>query len=144
MNKLIKSTIFTAFAVTLATAPVFADGLVFDPESYPSTVDIAAASTTTTNPVKTTSYYSPKNSVEDVKTQANNNLQNALFELDSAQVDERNQLLDAKAKYTEIDNQYKIIKEQRKAQRKIVKAGEKRIKQIEKTKENIRKNMQLQ
>ena len=76
--------------------------------------------------------------------QQNNNLQNALFELDSAQVEVRNQLLDAKAKYAEVDNQFKLIKDQRKMQKKVVKDYEKRIKTIESTKEKIRNTMQIE
>lgn len=157
MNKVTKFGFFIVISVLfLVNAPVFADGLVFDPESYPDKVDIAAISTTTTSTQNaantTTRSYSNYGTAAksttignmSVQTRENNNLQNALFELDSAQVDVRNQLLDAKAKYTDIDNQYKLIKEQRKIQRKTVRDGEKRVRQIEKTKENIRKNMQLQ
>lgn len=143
MNKFIKTAVISTVFTLFASSSVFADGLVFDPEAYPNKVDIAAASTG----YNTTGYYAQKSKTTgDMTTQTreNNNLQNALFELDSAQVDVRNQLLDAKAKYTEIDNQYKLVKEQRKIQRKTVRDGERRIKQIEKTKENIRKNMQLQ
>lgn len=150
MNKIKKFGFFVAISALLSTTPVFADGLVFDPESYPDKVDIAAVSPASTNSA-TRSYNNyntaPKSLTTgnmSVQTRENNNLQNALFELDSAQVDVRNQLLDAKAKYTDIDNQYKMIKEQRKIQKKTVRDGERRVKQIEKTKENIRKNMQLQ
>ena len=81
---------------------------------------------------------------QNAQTQQNNNLQNALFELDSAQVEVRNQLLDAKAKYAEVDNQFKLIKDQRKMQKKVVKDYEKRIKTIESTKEKIRNTMQIE
>ena len=66
---------------------------------------------------------------------------NALFELDTAQVNIRNQLLDYKAKYQEIDTQYKLIKEQRKVLGSQIKSIEKQIKNIEKSKNNIRKTM---
>ncbi|MGN0014524.1 MAG: hypothetical protein ACI37T_03805 [Candidatus Gastranaerophilaceae bacterium] len=150
MYRITKFGFFIVTSALLATAPAFADGLVFDPESYPQTVDIVAASSTNTSntPVRNINYNTaPKSTTTgnmSVQTRENNNLQNALFELDSAQVDVRNQLLDAKAKYTNIDNQYKMIKEQRKIQKKAVRDGEKRVKQIEKTKEQIRKNMQIQ
>ena len=145
MKKLLISTIFVAVSAILTSAPVLADGLVFDPSSYPS------KSVSTGENYQTTSVYSTSpvntkkvNDVTNEKTRTTNSMQNALFELDSAQVDIRNQLLDAKAKYTDIDNQYKMIKEQRKLQNKTVREAEKRIKQIEKTKNQIRKSMQIQ
>ena len=70
-------------------------------------------------------------------------MQDALFKLDSAQTDLRNQLIQDKAKYTDIDNQYKAIKEQRKIQRSLVREGERKINQIEKNKKQIRKLMQV-
>ena len=146
MKKLLISTIFVAVSAILTSAPVLADGLVFDPSSYP----LSKAESTGSN-YQTTSVYSTApvntkkvNDVTNEQTRTTNSMQNALFELDSAQVDIRNQLLDAKAKYTDIDNQYKMVKEQRKLQNKTVREAEKRIKQIEKTKNQIRRSMQIQ
>ena len=165
MNNLIKLTFLVSIASCIAVAPTFADGLIFDPESYPSNGIAATSTSSNSYDYSPTGYYasapdSSKKNISNssyktnvysssadslsVKTRENNNLQKALFELDSAQVDVRNQLLDAKAKYSEIDNQYRSIKEKRKLQHKIVRDGEKRVKQIEKSKENIRKNMQIQ
>ncbi len=69
------------------------------------------------------------------------NFQNALLQLDSAQVDVRNTLLEKKTKYAEIDSNYKVVKAQRDAMKKEVKSYEKRVKSIEKAKEKIRKSM---
>lgn len=69
------------------------------------------------------------------------NLQNALMQLDGAQVEIRNQLIQYKSDYSNIDNQYKSIKEQRKQKAKMVKETEKKIKNLDATKEKIRKNM---
>lgn len=69
------------------------------------------------------------------------NLQNALMQLDSAQVEIRNTLIQYKTEYTDIDNQYKNVKEQRKLKSKQVKETEKKIKNIDNTKEKIRKSM---
>jgi hypothetical protein len=142
-----KAVMFLALMTVFSSIPAFADGLVFDPETYNANKDTTSA---TTNKYKTGSYVQPavdtkkETDITDVTTRQNNNMQNALFELDSAQVDIRNQLLDQKAKYSDIDNQYKLVKDQRKMQKKVVKDSEKRIKQLEKTKEQIRKNMQVQ
>ncbi|MGN0006235.1 MAG: hypothetical protein ACI37Z_09750 [Candidatus Gastranaerophilaceae bacterium] len=156
MKNLLQTTIVLA-ATAIFSAPAFADGLIFDPDTYPvkpvnSTVVAQNSTSTTAHPYANKSEYSVSTTavntktVQDIQnseTRQNNNMQNALFELDSAQVDIRNQLIDARAKYTDIDNQYKLIKEQRKIQKQTVKDAERRINRIEKTKNQIRKSMQI-
>ena len=106
--------------------------LNFDDTSYNAPLQPAATSTApATGSVETTA-------VEKV---GNDNIQNAILELDNAQVGIRNELLNCKAKYAEVDAQYKLIKNERSALNKQVKATEKRIKDIDKAKEKIRKNM---
>jgi len=131
-----------AATIALTCVPVFADGLVFEPDSYP----VNTAEAQTTSPYASAPAVSAS-SVTDVTNQVtreNNNMQEALFKLDSAQTDLRNQLLEDRAKYTEIDNKYKAIKEQRKIQKQLVQEGEKKINQIEKNKAQIRKLMNVQ
>jgi len=141
---LLTAIILSAGAISL-TAPAFADGLVFDPENYsskPAVQKTTPAKTTTNNTTPAVNTAKVKD-ITNAKTRENTNLQNALFELDSAQTDVRNQLLEEKAKYTDIDTQYKLIKEQRKQQARAIKDSERRIKQIEKTKKQVRNSMQL-
>lgn len=71
----------------------------------------------------------------------NGSIQNAISQLESAQVDIRNDLLNYKTKYNDVDAQYKLIKEERASLKKQVRNIEKRIKEIETAKERIRKNM---
>lgn len=71
----------------------------------------------------------------------NDNIQNAILELDNAQVGIRNDLLNYKAKYADIDAQYKLIKNERSMLHKQVVSIERRIKNIDRAKEKIRKNM---
>lgn len=142
MKKKIQTAILLSAGIICMAAPVFADGLVFDPESYSSKTaqgTYASAPATTTKTVNTAKVKDITNS----SVRENTNLQNALFELDSAQVDVRNQLIEEKAKFTDIDNQYKLVKEQRKQQKKAVRESERRIKQIEKTKKQVRNSMKL-
>lgn len=141
-----KAAMFLTVLTMFVAAPCFADGLVFDPETYNANTEAAMANKYKTQGTYASAPVDTKKTtdVADVTTRQNNNMQNALFELDSAQVDLRNQLLEQRAKYTEIDNQYKMVKEQRKVQNKTVKDFEKRINRIEKTKNQIRKNMNLQ
>ena len=134
MNKLLRNSIFSA-ALLLACSPaVFADGNAFTPLNF----DDTAYGVTT--PAATTTYSTPINSIQQQQV-GNENMQNAILQLDNAQVDVRNQLLDCKAKFAEIDAQYKTIKQEREAINKQVKEIEKKIKEIDKTKEKIRKNM---
>ena len=63
------------------------------------------------------------------------------MQLDGAQVEIRNQLLQYKSEYSNIDNQYRVIKEQRAQKAKQIKETEKKIKNLDATKEKIRKNL---
>ena len=58
-----------------------------------------------------------------------------------AQVEIRNQLLQYKSEYSTIDNQYRLIKEQRAQKAKQIRETEKKIKNLDSTKEKIRKNL---
>ena len=51
----------------------------------------------------------------------NTNMQSAILELDNAQVDVRNDLLNLKAKYSDVDAQYNLIKNERKVLNKQIK-----------------------
>ncbi len=149
---------------------VLADGMVFDPTVY-SAAPVQKTTVKTTKTVEkvpdieitepsitkntstTLKTEIPSNKTMDVKIEENataaqstisnqtNNFNDALFNLDTAQVNIRNELLEYKAKYQEIDTQYKLIKEQRKVLGKQIKDIERKIKSIEKSKNNIRKTM---
>ena len=116
---------------TIFTGAVFADGNAFTPLNFN---DTAFSGTTTT--VK-------NQAVNAVQEEAigNGNIQNAISQLENAQIDIRNDLLNCKTKYADVDAQYKLIKAERASLKKQVRAVEKRIKDIDKAKEKIRKNM---
>lgn len=111
----------------------FADGNAFTPLDFNDTAYGSATTTATKSAVSRTS--------TDGDAIGNGNIQNAIQQLDNAQVDIRNDLLNCKTKYADVDAQYKLIKTERKALKKQVSAIEKRIKEIDKAKEKIRKNM---
>lgn len=71
----------------------------------------------------------------------NDNIQNAILELDNAQVGIRNDLLNYRAKYADVDAQYKLIKNERAMLHRQVVSIERRIKNIDRAKEKIRRNM---
>ena len=143
-----KRFIISALALVSIANCAFANGMVFDPTAYNAPKEVKTVNKTTTTTAQlqankniTTNIQKQSNLAQDALSEQSSNFNNALFELDSAQVNLRNELLEYKSKYQEIDTQYQLIKEQRKVLDKQVKAVEKRIKDIEKSKSQIRKTM---
>lgn len=128
--------------LTVSTSVAMADGNAFTPLNFDdTTVKPATPVSKTTAPANAVK---APNSV-DVTTGeipiGNDNIQNAILELDNAQVGIRNDLLEYKAKYADVDAQFKLVKNERSMLAKQVKSIERRIKNIDKAKEKIRKNM---
>lgn len=115
---------------------VLADGNAFTPLDFNDT----SYGNTTAVPATTSKTPKMASSAEGDAV-GNGNIQNAILQLDNAQVDIRNDLLNCKTKYADVDAQYKLIKTERQALKKQVSTIEKRIKEIDKAKEKIRKNM---
>ena len=133
----------TAHADAMPYEPVFEAAPITEALTPNSTVEpVKTASTTPAvtkiAPAAQSSVSTPANTVNSVEA---NNLQNALMQLDGAQVEIRNQLLQYKSEYSNIDNQYRVIKEQRAQKAKQIKETEKKIKNLDATKEKIRKNL---
>ena len=132
MQKLNKTVLIAA--MLLVTGHVsLADGNAFTPLDF----------TSSNQPQKSTVKSAPSSvdlSGGEVPV-GNDNIQSAILELDNAQVGIRGDLLNYKAKYADVDAQYKLVKNERALLAKQVKATERRIKSIEKAKEKIRKNM---
>lgn len=133
-NFLILSIILISFS-----GVAFAEGMVFDPTEYQATITETKTLPSNTNIQSSTK--SAQNYAQNVVSEQSANFNNALYELDTAQVNMRNELLEYKSKYQEIDTQYKLIKEQRRVLDKQITAIEKRIKEIERSKSQIRKTM---
>lgn len=140
MKKSILSTaIVFALACSIQTAQ--ANNMPYEPifEAAPISEAMTSSQATESSMTKIASAQTPTQEIAD--TVENANLQSAMMQLDSAQVEIRNQLVQYKSEYADLDNSYKMIKEQRAAKAKLVRATEKKIKNIESTKERIRKNM---
>ena len=116
------------FALTTAA---YADGNAFTPLNFN---DTSYGNTSSSATLKNTSS-------SDAEAIGNGNIQNAIQQLDNAQIDIRNELLNYKTKYADVDAQYKLIKSERATLKQQVRSVEKRIKEIDKAKEKIRKNM---
>ena len=135
----------------------FADGSAFTPLNFDDSAYSApkvapkvapVASKTNSNPISAAfSKIIPAKNVPSVDTASgevpigNSNIQNAILELDNAQVGIRNDLLNYKAKYADVDAQYKLIKNERTMLNRQVHSIERRIRNIDKTKDKMRKNM---
>lgn len=132
-----KRIVLTLGLFAAVTGIAMADGNAFTPLNFNDTQYGTPAQTATTS-AKTTA---PAASSVDGDAVGNGNIQNAILQLDNAQVDIRNDLLNCKTKYADVDAQYKLIKTERQALKKQVSSIEKRIKEIDKAKERIRKNM---
>ena len=128
----------------LSTAlPSLADGNAFTPLNFDDTSYSAPSNPTpvSNKAAKSTKVHSETPATTTDSYTGNGNIQNAILQLDNAQIDIRNDLLNYKAKYQSVDDQYKLIKNERLMLQKQIKSVEKRIKNIEKAKEKIRKNM---
>lgn len=119
-------------AMFVCAGAVLADGNAFTPLDFNDT-QYNAPATTYTQPMA--------KGVVETDAVGNPSMQNAILQLDNAQVDIRTELMNSKTRFAEVDAQYKAIKAERKALKKQVRTVEKRINNIEKTKEKIRKNM---
>lgn len=127
-----KRLVLTLGLLAAVNCAAMADGNAFTPLDFNDTQYGNA-----TQSVKT----APAASSAEGDAVGNGNIQNAILQLDNAQVDIRNDLLNCKTKYADVDAQYKLVKAERAALKKQTKAVEKRIKEIDKAKEKIRKNM---
>lgn len=146
--------VLTLAVFTALSNLAYADGSAFTPLNFddystpkaPKTAPAAAKSTS--NPISNAmSKVMPAKNVPTIDAASgevpigNENIQNAILELDNAQVGIRNDLLNYKAKYADVDAQFKLIKNERSMLYKQVRLIERRIKKIDKTKEGLRRNM---
>ncbi len=75
------------------------------------------------------------------ETTGGKNMQTAITELDNAQVEVRNELLNYKTKYSEVDARYNAVKTERSNLAKQIRACERKIRRLDNAKEKIRRNM---
>lgn len=132
MNKIKGLTIALAivgvFGTNAFANPTF-EPLNFDDANHTSNSAISAKSVTV------------EQSAQNADLTGNVKMQSAISALDNAQVEVRNELLNYRTQFAEVDAKYVKIKAERSALSKQVKATEKRIKEIDRAKEKIKKNM---
>lgn len=144
-----KTCLLLSAGLVLSIAPAFADGNAFTPLNFDDTaysVPNTTKAPSTKSTVSTTSATSSQGYVDTnaagVQTITGNaDLQGAIAKIDTALEDIRADQNVCKAKYADIDNQYKFIKNERSNMKKQVKKNEKRIKELTRAKANLGKNV---
>ena len=99
-----KRIVLTLGLLAAVNCAAMADGNAFTPLNFN---DTQYGSTTTTT---TSTKSAPAASSAEGDAVGNGNIQNAILQLDNAQVDIRNDLLNCKTKYADVDAQYKLVK----------------------------------
>lgn len=140
--------LLAAMSMLLTTGGAFADGNAFTPLNFDDTAYSVPTATaakpkaaTTVNTTKTNSGSVNNNAVQTQNPTGNVDLQTAITKIDTALDDIRNEQNTCKAKYAEIDNQYKFIKNERSNMKKQIRANERRIRALTKAKTNVGKNV---
>ena len=120
---------------------VYAETTKFTPLNFDESNAITAPATTTS---KTVSGVQAKGTdlLDPNQVTGGTKMQDAILQIDNAQVEVRNNLLIYKNKYSEVDARYLAVKEERKAAKKQVQQAEKKIKNLDKAKDKIRKNFE--
>ena len=137
-----KKILFTLSFVIALSPLAFADGNAFTPLNFDDTAySVPANSTTTTTIKNNSSGIVDTNAVKTQNGTGNADLQTAISKIDTALDDIRNEQNTCKAKFAEIDNQYKFVKNERSNMKKQIRANEKRIRALTKAKTNVGKNV---
>ncbi len=144
-----KTCLLLSAGIILSITPAFADGNAFTPLNFDDTaysVPNTTKANSTKSAVSTTSATSGQGYVDTSATNVqtitgNADLQGAIAKIDTALEDIRADQNVCKAKYADIDNQYKFIKNERSNMKKQVKKNEKRIKELTRAKANLGKNV---
>ena len=134
--------LLAAASMLLTTGCAFADGNAFTPLNFDDTAYSVPANSAKATTVKNTSTGIVDTNATQVQNGIGNaDLQTAISKIDTALDDIRNEQNTCKAKYAEIDNQYKFVKNERSNMKKQIREKEKRILALTKAKTNVGKNV---
>ncbi len=139
MNKKIFAGILAT--MILNTGIAFAETTQFTPLNFDESNAIKAPATTTST---TVSGVEAKGSdlLDPAQVTGGAKMQSAILQIDNAQVEVRNNLLNYRTQYAEVDARYQKAKEERRAAKKQISQAEKKIKNLDKAKNKIRKNFE--
>ena len=130
----------TITCLFVASSGAFADGNAFTPLNFDDTAYTVPSTTTKINNTTSTTQAVTETSSSNQAT-GNLDLQGAIAKIDTALDDIRTEQNACKAKFAEIDNQYKFVKNERNNMKKQIRANEKRIRALTKAKTNVGKNV---
>ncbi len=139
MKKISKMLTVLLGLMIVSSSAAVADTAQFTPLNFNDSTAIRTSNSTST----AQSIPTDKNALLDPsQVTGGSKMQNAILQLDNAQIEVRNQLLNYRTTFTEVDSRLKATKAERKAAKKKIKQAEKRIKNLEKAKTKIRKNFE--
>lgn len=121
---------------TIAMAETKFTPLNFDDSSSVKTTSATSSTAVSSVDAKGTDLLDPSQVVAGPK------MQNSILQIDNAQIELRNKLLNYKTNYTQIDSRYQTAKAERTAAKKQIKYTEKKIKNLDNAKKKIRKNFE--
>lgn len=133
MNKI--KGLIAVMAITIACCGHAYAGNAFTPLNFDD-ANYTSSSTNTVIAATTTQQPAPATDLT-----GNNKMQSAISALDNAQVEVRNELLNYRTQYAEVEARYNKVKAEKSVLNKQLKATEKRIKEIDRAKEKIKRNM---
>lgn len=131
----------SVLCVSILTTGIAMAETSFTPLNFDESNAVKAPATTTS---RTVSGVEAKSTdlLDPAQVTGGNNMQNAITQIDNAQIEVRNNLLNFKSKYAEIDAKYTTTKAERAAMRKQIRQAERKIKNLDKAKKSIRKNFE--
>ena len=139
MINLKNTCLLASLSCILISGAAFADGNAFTPLNFDDTAYSVPTASKPVNTVGTPQGVS--DTPVSVQATGNTDLQTAISKIDTALDDIRNEQNSCKAKFAEIDNQYKFVKTERANMKKQIRANEKRIRALTKAKTSVGKNV---
>ncbi len=131
--------LLASLSCILISGCAFADGNAFTPLNFDDTAYSVPTASKPVNTVGTPQGVS--DTPVSVQATGNTDLQTAISKIDTALDDIQNEQNSCKAKFAEIDNQYKFVKTERANLKKQIRANEKRIRALTKAKTSVGKNV---
>ncbi len=138
MNKFSKALAVAMGMIAVSAGVVFAE-TTFTPLNFSDSTTVAPVSATSTSSSATAK---GTDLLDPSQVTAGTKMQNSILQIDNAQVELRNKLLNYKNNFAEIDSRYNTTKAERKAAQKQIKYAEKKIKNLDNAKKKIRENFQ--
>ncbi len=141
MKNISKIFAFSICTVLITAGIASAETTKFTPLNFDESNAIQAPATTTS---KTVSGVTAKGTdmLDPSQVTGGAKMQSAILQIDNAQVEVRNKLLNYRTNYADIDSRYQTIKTERKAAKKQISQAEKKIRNLERAKNRIRKNFE--